>query len=81
MELREIILTTFYLAGPICLTLMLAVFFVELITDTFGSRKKITNRANTTIKLAQCSRCGHASDGTDWIDGGETCPNCKLVGG
>lgn len=27
---------------------------------------------------ADCHRCGHPA-GIDWLDEGETCPNCKLV--
>lgn len=34
--------------------------------------------ANLGVRQSGCQRCGHLA-GNDWLDGGETCPNCKLV--
>lgn len=34
--------------------------------------------ACATAGQAGCERCGYPA-GADWLDGGETCPKCKLV--
>ena len=56
--------------------------------DSADTKRRVENALVTAateldaaVKIARlsgCRRCGHPP-GNDWLDGGETCPNCKLV--